>query len=171
MELYKSRCVVEGVQICRASHPYPQQVLQQGLHGEWQWPWVYCIDFRIHGEGKASFSWKRLKSKASLLGSAGGCQNLGILCKSREKQVDKAWTEQRIPMMMMLKSIGYGGGGRTVQKILKSNKNLNITCVSLCVNFRLASISTSGSFGCWDPILDPWNPFSKSAIIDSLDSQ
>ena len=41
-----------------------------------------------------------------------------------------------------------GGGGRTVQKILKSNKNLNITCVSLCVNFRLASISTSGSFGC-----------------------
>lgn len=39
-----------------------------------------------------------------------------------------------------------GGGGRTVQKILKSNKNLNITRVSLCVNFRLGLISTSVSF-------------------------
>lgn len=39
-----------------------------------------------------------------------------------------------------------GGGARTVQKILKSNKNLNITRVSLCVNFRLGLISTSVSF-------------------------
>ena len=38
------------------------------------------------------------------------------------------------------------GGGRTVHKILKSNKSFNITCVSLCVNFRLGLTYTSGSF-------------------------